>query len=146
MTSTSGGALYYRIYGATSDVINFTVVYPPEISILSIENKTYNTNNIPLNFEVNEPILKIEYCLDVQGNTPIDGNATLTGLTDGLHNVTIYAIDLNGHVGISETVYFVTDTFSTAICGYCFCSFGGCNWCRPIALLQETQTLNNISI
>ena len=115
VTSTSGGALYYRIYGATSDVINFTVVYPPEISILSIENKTYNTNNIPLNFEVNEPVLKIEYCLDGQGNTPIDGNETLTGLTDGLHNVTIYAIDLDGHVGISETVYFVTDTFSTAI-------------------------------
>ncbi len=115
VTSTSGGNPYYRIYGASSDAINFTVVYPPEISIVSLENKTHKTNNIPLNFTVNEPVSKIEYCLDGQGNMTIAENATLTGLFDGLHNVTIYATDLDGHVGISETAYFITDTFPTSL-------------------------------
>ena len=114
-TSTSGGALYYRIYGANSDSINFTVVYPPEIRIISIENKSYNTNNIPLYFEVNEQVPKIEYCLDGQENVAIEGNVTLAGLNDGLHNVTVIATDLDGYIGISETVYFITDTFPTTL-------------------------------
>ena len=114
-TSTSGGALYFRTYSTNSDVISFTVVYPPEIVILSLENKTYNTNNIPLNFEVNEPVSKIDYCLDGQENIAIEGNTTLTGLNDGQHNVTVYATDATGHIGTSETVYFVTDTFPTAL-------------------------------
>ena len=114
-TSTSGGALYSRIYGASSDIVNFTVVYPPEISILSLENKTYNTNNISLDFTVNEPVSKIEYCLDGQEKLIIDGNVTLTGLSDGLHNVTVYAADMDGYVGISETAYFKIEAFPTAL-------------------------------
>jgi hypothetical protein len=114
-TSTSGGTLFYRTYDANSDILTFTVVYPPEVFILSLENKTYNTNNIPLNFEVNEPVSKIEYCLDGQENITIEGNVTLTGLNNGPHNVTIYATDADGHIGLSETVYFITDTFPTTL-------------------------------
>ena len=114
-TPTSGGRLLYRTYWSYSEPINFTVVYPPEISILSIENKTYRTNTLPLNFAVNEPISKIEYCLDGQENVTIFGNDTFTGLTDGLHNVTIFATDMDSYVGISETVYFITDNFPTTL-------------------------------
>lgn len=106
MTSTSGGNLYYRIYGASSEVINFTVVYPPEISILLPQNTTYEANNIPLNFTINEPTSKIEYSLDGQETVTIAGNTTLTGLSNGKHNVTIYATDKDGHIGMSETVHF----------------------------------------
>jgi hypothetical protein len=115
MTSSSGGNPYYRIYGTSSDVVNFTIVYTPEISILSLENKTYKTNNIPLDFAVNEPASKIEYCLDGQEKLIIDGNLTLTGLSDGLHNVTIYATDVDGYVGVSETAYFEIETFPTTL-------------------------------
>lgn len=115
MTSTSGGNQYYRIYGASSEVINFTVVYPPAVSILSLENKTYNTNSIELDFEVNESVSKIEYCLDGQEKIVSDGNVTLTGLSDGWHNVTVYATDLDGYVGISETAYFKIEPFPTAL-------------------------------
>jgi len=114
-TSSSGGSLRSRIYGASSDVVNFSVVCPPEISILSLENKTYNANSIQLNFEVNEPVSKIEYCLDGQVNIAIDGNLTLTGLSDGLHNVTVYATDVDGHVGISETAYFEIKAFPISL-------------------------------
>ena len=114
-TSSSGGNPYYRTYGASSDVINFTVVYPPAISILSLENKTFNTNSISLNFTVNEPVTKTEYCLDGQEKMVIDGNLTLGGLSDGLHNVTVYATDFDGYVGVSETVYFEIETFPTTL-------------------------------
>ena len=114
-TSTSGGNPYYRTYGASSDIINFTVVYPPEISIVSLENRTFNTNGISLNFIVNEPVSKIEYCLDGKERIVIDGNLTLTGLPDGLHNVTVYATDVDGYVGVSETAYFEIESFPTTI-------------------------------
>jgi len=112
---TSGGYLYYRIYWGYSGVINFTVVYPPQISILSLENKTYATNSIQLNFTVNEPVTKIEYSLDGQEKVTIAGNATLTGLVDGLHNVTIYAMDTDGNIGVSETINFSIEPFPTPL-------------------------------
>ena len=115
MAPTSGGNPYYRIYGASSEVINFTVVYTPEISILTVENKTYTTSNIPLNFTVNEPVSKIEYCRDGLENRTIVGNVTLSGLSDGLHNVTIYAMDVDGYVGISETVHFEIEAFPVTL-------------------------------
>ncbi|MEM3000186.1 MAG: hypothetical protein QXX34_06670 [Candidatus Bathyarchaeia archaeon] len=106
MTSTSGGTLYYRIYDASSEIIYFTVVYPPEIFILSPQNTTYETNNIQLAFTINEPASKFEYSLDGQKTVTIAGNTTLAGLNNGKHNVTIYAMDKDGHIGMSETVYF----------------------------------------
>jgi len=115
MTSTSGGNQYYRIYGTSSEVINFNVVYPPQISILSLENKTYETDTVPLDFVVNEPTSKIEYCLDGKDRMVIDGNLTLTGLSDGLHNVTVYATDVDGYIGVSETSSFFIDTFPESI-------------------------------
>jgi len=115
VTSTSGGNQYYRIYGTSSGVINFNVVYPPQISILSLENKTYETNTVPLDFTVDEPVSKIEYCLDGHEKMVIDGNLTLTGLSDGMHDVTVYATDVDGYIGVSETVYFFTDTFPTTL-------------------------------
>ena len=88
---------------------------PPEISILSLENKTFNTNNISLDFTVNEPVSKIEYCLDGQEKLIIDGNVTLTGLSDGFHNVTVYATDEDGNVGVSKTINFRVELFPTAL-------------------------------
>jgi hypothetical protein len=114
-SQTSGGYLYYRTFWAYSDVINFTVIFPPQISILSLGNKTYTTSSIQLNFTVNEPVSKIEYSLDEQENVTIGGNATLTDLVDGMHNVTIYALDMDGHVGVSETINFSIALFPTVL-------------------------------
>ena len=36
----------------------------------------------------------------------VAGNVTLTGLTIGKHNVTVYAWDTAGNVGASETIIF----------------------------------------
>lgn len=95
-------------YQTYSDMINFTVyASPPEIKILSITNQTYSTSNIPLNFAVNESVSQTSYSLDGQDNVTIAGNATLTGLSSGQHNITVYANDTFGNVGASETINFI---------------------------------------
>jgi hypothetical protein len=78
----------------------------PCISVLSVENKTYNTLDVPLNFTINEPFSQIKYSLDGQENVTIAGNTTIAGLSDGAHNITIYAQDIAGNIGASETTYF----------------------------------------
>jgi hypothetical protein len=81
----------------------------PNISVLTIENKTYDTTDIPLDFTVNEPVSEIIYVLDEQANMTITGNMTLTELSEGSHNLTVYAKDTAGNICASETVYFSID-------------------------------------
>lgn len=82
----------------------------PAISNLSIENKTYSQNDLPLNFTTDEPTSWIGYCLDGKTNVTVAGNATLIRFSKGSHSVTIYANDTAGNVGASETVTFTVDT------------------------------------
>jgi hypothetical protein len=83
---------------------------PPNVSVASPENKTYNMFDVPLNFTVNDQVSQITYSLDGQENVTIAGNTTLTDLPDGEHNVTVYAQDMAGNVGASEAVTFTIDT------------------------------------
>jgi hypothetical protein len=97
----------YGFYIDASAVISFTVDaviddVPPNI-VLSVENKTYYTTDIPLGFSVNEPTTQVTYCLDGQDNVTATGNTTLTNLPYGQHNVTVYATDKVGNAGASST-------------------------------------------
>jgi hypothetical protein len=86
---------------------SFTIdTTPPKISILYVENKTYSTAAIPLNFITNERISQSTYSLDGHENVSIAGNTTLTGLANGDHNLTIYSKDEAENTGASETIYF----------------------------------------
>lgn len=78
----------------------------PEISILSPLTQTYNESSVPLNFTVDRPVSWMVYSLDGADNVTVSGNFTLTGLSNGLHNVTVYGSDSFGSVGVSETVSF----------------------------------------
>jgi hypothetical protein len=91
-----------------SSKINFTIdTTPPIIAIFSVENRTYKKTEIPLNFEVNEPTSSIIYCLDNKSNVTIAGNTTLTGLSVGAHDLTVYAWDAVGNIGASQNTDFV---------------------------------------
>lgn len=57
---------------------------PPAITLLSIENKTYETADLLLNFTVSEES-QVSYSLDGQDNVTISGNCTLTKLSFGSH-------------------------------------------------------------
>jgi hypothetical protein len=58
---------------------------------------------------VNKPAVWMGYSLDGQDNVTINGNTTIDGLSNGLHNVTVYARDDLGNTGVSETVTFTVD-------------------------------------
>jgi hypothetical protein len=89
---------------------------PPIISNLSLENKTYNQDRLPLNFKVDESTSWIGYCLNGQANVTITENFTLTELPAGSHTLTIYANDTAGNMGASETISFsIAAPFPTAI-------------------------------
>ena len=97
--------------------LHFTIdTIAPAISDLSVENATYKTSDIPLSFNVNENVTQTSYCLDNQGNVTFIGNTTLTGLTEGMHSLVVYAKDTAGNIGASETIDFSVDVpFPTTI-------------------------------
>lgn len=98
---------WYIFHIAGRSSVYFTIdATPPRVTLLSPENKTYETPDIALNFTVNEQVSHTVYSLDGKENVTMAGNTTLTGLPDGTHSVTVYATDLAGNIGASETVYF----------------------------------------
>jgi parallel beta-helix repeat protein len=89
---------------------------PPAISLLSPLSQTYNDSSVPLIFSVDKSINWAGYSLDGKRNVTITGNTTLTGLSSGLHNITVYANDSYGNMGASETVTFtLPQPFPTAL-------------------------------
>jgi N-acetylneuraminic acid mutarotase len=77
----------------------------PAIAVASPENKTYYAADVALNFTVNEPA-SLRYTLDGDAAVEISGNTTLSGLSYGTHNLTVYATDAAGNTGASETIAF----------------------------------------
>ncbi len=78
---------------------------PPKIAVLSPENKIYTTSSVPLEFTIDKSTIWMAYQIDNGRNVTITGNTTIT-LSDGNHNITMYAADSNYNNGASNTVYF----------------------------------------
>jgi N-acetylneuraminic acid mutarotase len=79
---------------------------PPKISVISPESQNYNVSSVSLAFTVNRPVVWMGYSLDGRETVKITGNTTLSGLSNGLHNVTVYAKDEFENTGASETISF----------------------------------------
>ena len=74
--------------------------------------QAYNESSVSLNFTVDRPVGWMSYSLDKSDNITITGNYTLSELSAGVHNVTVYAGDSFGNVGASETIVFsIAETF-----------------------------------
>jgi len=78
---------------------------PPSITVLAPENKIYTTSNVPLTYTINKPTVWMAYRIDNGRNVTITGNTTIA-LSDGKHNMTVYAADLDYNNGASSTVCF----------------------------------------
>jgi len=91
---------------------SYPLVYPhtppPEIVILSPENKTYTVVDVPLTLTTNEATSWIGYSLDNTANETILGNTILL-LSEGKHSIVVYANDTSGNMGVSNKVYFTLD-------------------------------------
>ena len=76
---------------------------PLDLQIISPENKTYKTSDITLNYSLSRAVDEITYSLDGEKKV-LTGNQTLSKLTNGIHNVTIYAYEKEDKV--MKTVTF----------------------------------------
>jgi hypothetical protein len=83
---------------------------PPHVSVLTLQNKTYDTTEVPLNFIIDDALYCPSYSLDGNPWISIEGNTTLIGLTSGGHNLAVYAQDRAGNTGSSETIFFSVRT------------------------------------
>ena len=105
--SYADGAVWCSFGTVGSETVSFVIdTAPPNVSILQMENATYTEPVVPLNFTVNEAVSKIAYTLNGYENVTVTGNTSLTGLSYGTHNLTVYAVDVAGNTGTSKTVYF----------------------------------------
>jgi N-acetylneuraminic acid mutarotase len=97
--------------GSSSTVYFSVDTVSPIILVLSPENKAYSTNEVQLNFTTDEPVSWLAYTLDGKDNVTTSKNITLAGLTNGAHNLTVYATDMVGNMGVSSTVHFSIEPF-----------------------------------
>jgi outer membrane protein assembly factor BamB len=128
LNAINGDKLWNYTGGGASPVVADGVVYfglgstvyalgepysttPPKISVLSPQSQTYNESSLSLVFTVDKPVNWTGYSLDAKENVSIAGNTTITGLSSGVHNVTVYAEDLFGNFGASVTVVFKAEPF-----------------------------------
>jgi outer membrane protein assembly factor BamB len=102
-----GLSSWYIYFGSGSSSIHFIVAAdPPAIDVVSPENKEYNNDNIPLVFYTEEETPWLGYNLDNLANVTVNGNTTLTGLSDGYHSITVYANGTKWNAGKSSDVLF----------------------------------------
>jgi hypothetical protein len=63
---------------------------------------------------VTESVSQVTFSLDAKENVTTSGNITLSGLANGNHNITVYAMDKAGNTA-SQTIYFtIAEPFPTA--------------------------------
>jgi parallel beta-helix repeat protein len=80
---------------------------PPVIHILSpAENANISADEVSLNFWLSRATSEIKYSLDSQQTVTINENFTLTKLTNGNHNLTLYATGLSGNEAQPRTINF----------------------------------------
>ena len=110
MTVTEGHPerVVYAMVSFTLDTVS------PVIKILSVENRTYYESDLQLNFAVNEDFCNASYVLDGE-NVSVAGNLTLSDLPVGNHNLTVYAYDIAGNIGASNTIAFAVEPFPTSL-------------------------------
>ena len=86
--------------------IKFSVRANPIITFAPLQNATFVTSSVPLNFTVDHSVAEMSYCLDGREAIPVSGNTTLTDLGNGQHNVTVCATDKYGYTGVSDMLFF----------------------------------------
>ncbi|MFB6199840.1 MAG: LamG-like jellyroll fold domain-containing protein [Candidatus Nanohaloarchaea archaeon] len=86
----------------------------PRLNLTKPENKTYTTNNIPINYTVDEPNLnKTFFSTKNYKNITITENTTIS-VGQGDNHLTLYAEDEAGNLD-SETEYFFVDSIGPQI-------------------------------
>ena len=79
----------------------------PEIVLLSPQNTTYASAEVPLTYTCDRQIWSADYILEGEGgHMALSGNTTLTGLSNGTHTITVYVFTTEREQANSQTVHF----------------------------------------
>jgi N-acetylneuraminic acid mutarotase len=77
------------------------------VSVLSPANITYNTTNVPLTFMADTSSFKsFCYSIDGQENVTAHENVMLTGLSEGPHKLSLFAVGFSGQIVWSGEIDF----------------------------------------
>jgi PKD repeat protein len=83
---------------------------PPVIEVISPQNASnIKTNAVNLTVAVSKPVSWIAYSLDGAANVTIPTNTIVLQMSDGQHNIIVYATDTVGQTGSSDKTYFKVD-------------------------------------
>jgi hypothetical protein len=95
---------------STKFLVNTTLIFPA--LLLSPNNTTYYSKEIPLTYTINDPKYTVFYRLDNSRQTQLTGNTTLSGLSEGQHTITAHATDHKTDTGLysKQTANFIIDT------------------------------------
>ncbi len=86
----------------------------PTITIHDPSNTTHASSTLDLNATADESVDTWQKSLDGGANETLTPNGTLSGLSDGSHNVTVYANDTDGNTG-KATRHFTVDTTAPTV-------------------------------
>jgi hypothetical protein len=87
--------------------VNTTFVYPT--ILLSPNNITYSSKEIPLTYTIDNSTYTVYYELDNSRQTTLAGNTTLSGLSEGQHTITAGAYNVNTGIYSKQTANFNID-------------------------------------
>jgi hypothetical protein len=94
-----------------SETVYFTIV--PSSSLISVSspsNTTYTTDTISLQYTVNESLSAVTYSLDNKTKASTTEKTVLSNLSEGSHNITLFAQDTQGNTVTSNTIFFTVKT------------------------------------
>jgi hypothetical protein len=108
--SRIGDDVYHKDLISYSEPINFTVdqILPTVSFNQSYQNTTIIDSKATFGLVFNKPASQIIYSLDNQVNQTIDGNSNISinNLSNGVHNLTVYAVDKYGVVSEPNNIFF----------------------------------------
>ena len=106
VTPSNDNDQYLPFGFGTPDPYYLLEITPPKLNVISPLNQIYNESTIPLVFNGDKAVNWTSYSLDGQQNVTFSGNTNLTDISNGVHNITIYAQDTFGNIGSSQTTSF----------------------------------------
>jgi hypothetical protein len=103
-TDTQGNTLSH----SRTFLVNTTLRFPT--LLLSPNNITYYSKEVPLTYTIDDSKYIVDYQLDNSGGNRLTGNTTLSGLSEGRHTIIAHASDIKTGIYTKQTSNFTVDT------------------------------------
>ncbi|PSP47641.1 hypothetical protein BRC75_09220, partial [Halobacteriales archaeon QH_7_69_31] len=127
-----------------SDTTTVDTIAPAVTVVEPTDGESYDASEVPLDVTADESVADWTYSLDGGANESFTPNATLSGLADGPHNLTVYAEDDAGNVR-PEAADFTVDTVAPTVPNESFTVTGQDDQNVSVTI-DSDERLENISV